>query len=102
MRVVEIATIASRPDLAPMIHKFPQSWPTFMYHDETGSIYHDDAATAYPEFVMLAVDAGQPVARLFSVPFAWDGDPSRRCRTAGGTGRSVPHTAPDPPAPRRT
>lgn len=77
MPVVEIITIAARPDLAPMISEFPQVWPSFMYHDATGSLYYDVAATEYPEFVMLAVDDGQPVARLFSVPFTWDGDPTK-------------------------
>jgi GNAT superfamily N-acetyltransferase len=77
MPVVEIFTIASRPDLASLIHEFPRVWPAFMYHDETSSLYYDDAATTYAEFVMLAVDDGQPVARLFSVPFAWDGDPTK-------------------------
>jgi GNAT superfamily N-acetyltransferase len=76
MHAVEIVTIASRPDLAPLLYEFPQAWPAFMYEDPTGGLYYADAATAYPEFVMLAIDGGQPVARLFSVPLAWDGDPT--------------------------
>jgi GNAT superfamily N-acetyltransferase len=76
IRGVEIATIAARPDLAPLLWAFPYAWPAFMYEDPTGSLYYADAATAYPEFVLVAIDGDKPIARLFSVPFAWDGDPS--------------------------
>jgi hypothetical protein len=75
MPIVEIVTIASRPDLADLLGQFPMGWPAFMYQDRTGDLYYADAATAHPDFVMLAVDDGRPVARLFSVPLAWDGDP---------------------------
>jgi GNAT superfamily N-acetyltransferase len=72
--VVEIVTLASRPDLAPLFYEFPQAWPAFMYHDETGTLYYASATTAYPEFVMLAISDGEPVARSCSVPLAWEGD----------------------------
>ena len=76
MPTVEIVTMASRPDLAPLLWAFPQAWDAFMYEDPTGSLYYADAADVYPEFVMLAVDDGHPVARMFSVPLAWDGHPA--------------------------
>ena len=72
---MEIITLASRPDLAEALFAFPGAWPPFMYEDPTSDLYYDDAATAYPEFVMLAIEGGQVVARSFSVPFRWDGDP---------------------------
>jgi hypothetical protein len=73
---VEIITLASCPDLAEPLFAFPGAWPPFMYEDPTSDLYYDAAATAYPEFVMLAVEGEQVVARSFSVPFRWDGDPA--------------------------
>ena len=75
MHVVEIVTLGSRPDLAPLFYDFPQAWPEFMYHDETGTLYYADVPTAHSHFVMLAIDGGKPAARSCSVPLAWDGDP---------------------------
>lgn len=55
-----------------------------MYQDPTASLYYADAATTYPEFVMLAIDdQGLPVARSFSVPLSWDGDLSGPLPDAG-------------------
>ena len=77
MPTVEIVTIASRPDLADLLWKFSHAWPAFMYEDPTGTLYYTDAPSAYPDFVMLAIDDhGAPIARLFSVPISWDGDPA--------------------------
>jgi hypothetical protein len=47
-----------------------------MLKDPISDLYYDDATTAYPDYVMLAVDGDEVVARSFSVPFAWDGDPA--------------------------
>lgn len=71
-------TPAARPDLADRLWEFPQAWAQFMYHDLTGGLFYDNCVELYPEYVMLALDGDRIVARSFSVPFAWDGDPSAR------------------------
>ena len=74
---VQIATVAQRPDLARLLDDF-NVWPTFMRQDPIGSLYYADPVTAYPEFVLAAVDRAEPdrlVAKGYSVPFTWDEDP---------------------------
>jgi hypothetical protein len=80
---VKIVTLASRPELAGKLYDFPGAWPTFMREDPTSNLYYTDAATAYPEFVMLALDGDDVVARSFSVPFAWQGDPAGELPAGG-------------------
>ncbi len=72
------ATIAQRPDLAPLLGSL-NPWPRFMHQDPVGWLYYADAVTAYPEFVLVAIDRDHPdqlVAKGYSVPFTWDEDPS--------------------------
>lgn len=70
---VEIVTLAARRDLVKALFEFPAAWPRFMYEDPVSNLYYNDVDAAYPEFVMLALDGGQVVARSFSVPFRWSG-----------------------------
>jgi GNAT superfamily N-acetyltransferase len=72
------ATVAERPDLAPLLDDF-NPWPRFMRQDAVASAYYADADTAYPEFILIAVDRDHPgelVAKGYSVPFTWDRDPA--------------------------
>jgi hypothetical protein len=78
MPIVEIVTIAERPEVADLLWDFPGAWPTFMYQDPISDLYYAEAASAFAEFVMLALEDGRPVARSFSAPIAWDGEPTRR------------------------
>lgn len=73
-----IATVAQRPDLAPLLDGFNE-WPEFMLQDPVGSLYYADPVAAYPDFVMVAVDRDDPgrlVAKSYSVPFTWEEDPA--------------------------
>jgi hypothetical protein len=72
---LQTVTLAERPDLADAVWAFPSAWAPFMYEDPTANLYYTDAVEAYPEFVMLGLDGDEVVARSFSVPFTWDGDP---------------------------
>jgi GNAT superfamily N-acetyltransferase len=75
---VLIATVAERPDLAPLLGDF-NAWPAFMRQDPVGSLYYTDPVEAYPEFVLVAVDRDHPdrlAAKGYSVPFTWDDDPA--------------------------
>jgi hypothetical protein len=80
---MEIVTLAERPNLAGKLFDFPAAWPAFMYEDPTAGLYYDDVDEVYPEYVMLAVVGGDVVARSFSVPFRWDGDPAANLPAGG-------------------
>jgi len=82
------ATVAQRPDLAPLLGDF-NPWPQFMHQDPVGSLYYADPVTAYPEFVLVAVDRDHPdqlVAKGYSVPFTWDEDPAESLPEDGWDG----------------
>ncbi|HWG99711.1 MAG TPA: N-acetyltransferase [Pilimelia sp.] len=66
-----ITNLADRPDLAPLLDRFPPSWPAFMYHDPLAPLAYDRATTALAEFCLVAVDRDAPdvpVAKAYSVP----------------------------------
>src|ERR1700730_18677630 len=72
-----VATFAQRPDLrgkvfGPEIHSF---MPEFMRHDPAAALYYGDGRLDhYREFGLVAIDPAEPdrpVARAFSVPFAF-------------------------------
>jgi hypothetical protein len=80
-----IANVAERPDLAPLLADF-NDWPQFMREDPVSALYYDDRVTAYPEFVLVAIDRDQPdrlVAKGYSVPFSWDKDPAESLPEGG-------------------
>jgi GNAT superfamily N-acetyltransferase len=70
-----VASIAERPDLTPMLDRFPDAWPEFMYHDPISSLYYDFVVSDYPEYCLVAVDpvTGEPVAKACTVPFSRPG-----------------------------
>jgi hypothetical protein len=72
---VRIVALAEEPELAERVYDFPSVWPTFMTKDPISDLYYADVVAAFPEYVMLAVDGDDVVARSFTAPFAWDGDP---------------------------
>lgn len=80
---MEIVTLASRPELAASLWGYPGVWPEFMRHDPTGPLYYNYCEQFFAEYVLLAVDGGQVVARSFSVPLAWDGNPAERLPDGG-------------------
>lgn len=54
-----------------------------MVKDPISDLYYHDVTDAYPEYVMVALDGDEVVARSFSAPFAWDGDPDTDLPAAG-------------------
>ncbi|MEJ3749383.1 N-acetyltransferase [Actinomycetes bacterium KLBMP 9797] len=75
---LEIATLADRPDWVPLFDQLDGFWPPFMSNDPTSGLYYGHHLSAYPDFVLLAIDraTGEPVAKAHSVPLSWDGDPA--------------------------
>lgn len=67
-----VATIAERPDLAPLLRDFPGGWPDFMYEDPIASIYYGDAVRAYPEFVRAGGRIVRVAPRSMVIPGTLD------------------------------
>lgn len=70
-----IANLAERPDLAPRLADFGDTWPEFMLSDPVANLFYGLAAAQFPQFVLVAVDEATPeraVARAFSAPFVHD------------------------------
>jgi len=79
-----IVTFAERPDLLDKVFgpEIQSAVPEFMRHDPASALYYGDARLDhYREFGLVAVDPAEPdrpVARTFSVPFAFrDGTSGR-------------------------
>jgi GNAT superfamily N-acetyltransferase len=73
---IDIASLAERPDLAPLLDAggFEEAWPEFMRWDAMGSLYYNVAHDDYPEFVFVAVDPADPgraVAKGYAAPLSW-------------------------------
>ena len=86
-----VATFAERPDLSARVFdaEIQSAVPEFMRHDPTAALYYGDGRLArYREFGLVAVDPAEPerpMARAFSVPFAFrDGTAGRDELPEGG------------------
>lgn len=68
-----IASIADRPDLAPLVWSFSGLWPQFMQQDPISALFYAQATQRFAAFTLVAYDPAdpdRPVARSCSVPFA--------------------------------
>jgi GNAT superfamily N-acetyltransferase len=86
-----VATFAERPDLLAKVFApaIASAVPEFMRHDPVGVLYYGDGHLEhYREFGLVAFDPAapeEPLARAFSVPFAFaDGTPGRDELPDGG------------------
>jgi GNAT superfamily N-acetyltransferase len=86
-----VATFAQRPDLLDKVFgpEIQSAVPEFTRHDPAGALYYRNGQLEhYSEFGLVAVDPAEPdrpVARAFSVPFAFrDGTPGRDELPDGG------------------
>jgi len=86
-----VATFAQRPDLLGKVFgpEIQSAVPEFMRHDPAGALYYRNGQIEhYSEFGLVSVDPAEPdrpVARAFSVPFAFrDGTAGRDELPDGG------------------
>lgn len=86
-----VATFARRPDLLGKVFgpEIQSAAPEFMRHDPVAALYYGDGQLdRYCEFGLVAVEPAEPdrpVARAFSVPFAFrDGTRGREELPDGG------------------
>jgi hypothetical protein len=81
---ITVATFSQRPELLGKVFgpEIQSAVPEFMRHDPAAALYYGDGCLdRYREFGLVGVDPAEPdrpVARAFSVPFAFrDGTPGR-------------------------
>jgi hypothetical protein len=86
-----IATFSERPDLLGRVFgpEIQSAVPEFMRHDPAGALYYSDRILdGYREYGLVAVhptEPDRPIARAFSVPFAFcDGTVGRDELPDGG------------------
>ncbi|MFJ3924298.1 N-acetyltransferase [Streptomyces sp. NPDC090022] len=70
MTGIEITTVAQRPELAARLWDMADTWPEFAQHDALAWLLYPRMVAELPEYVLVATDGDQVVARGFSVPFA--------------------------------
>ncbi|MCB5182679.1 N-acetyltransferase [Streptomyces antimicrobicus] len=70
MTEIEITTVAERPELAARLWDMEDLWPEFAGYDSVGRLLYPRMVTELPEYVLVATDGDEVVARAFSVPFA--------------------------------
>jgi len=81
-----VATLAERTDLIPLVNDFPAAWPEFMFHDVATAGVYDAVVLAHPEYCLVALDQladARLVAKGFTLPFSWTGDPDSNLPSAG-------------------
>ncbi|MEW1638020.1 N-acetyltransferase [Streptomyces sp. NPDC093801] len=70
MTEIEITSLARRPELAGRLWDMEDSWPEFAQHDSVAWLLYPRLVAEFPEYVFIATDGDEVVARAFSVPFA--------------------------------
>ncbi|GLX19237.1 MULTISPECIES: N-acetyltransferase [Streptomyces] len=70
MTEIVITSLAVRPELAPRLWDMEDSWPEFSQHDPVAWLLYPRLVAEFPEYVFIATDGDEVVARAFSVPFA--------------------------------
>ncbi|MER5207810.1 N-acetyltransferase [Streptomyces sp. NPDC002825] len=81
---LNISTLAERPELEGAMWSMKDLWPEFMMYDPVGWANMGRIVREFPEFVLVATDAGGAVvARGFSVPFALDVEGRRELPARG-------------------
>jgi GNAT superfamily N-acetyltransferase len=74
----DIVSLAQRPELAGKLYDdFEGAWPRFMRYDAADTVFDTLVEQAYSELTLIAFDpaTGEPVAKAYSLPFTWPGDP---------------------------
>ncbi|MFI2736968.1 N-acetyltransferase [Streptomyces sp. NPDC018711] len=72
---IHVTTLAERPELEGAMWSMKDLWPEFMLYDPVGWANMGRIVREFPEYVLVATDAGGAVvARGFSVPFRLDAE----------------------------
>ncbi len=76
---LSVASLARRPDLVPLLDRFPGAWPAFMYHDPLSGLLYAHAAGLLAAYCLVGYDPDRPdvpLAKAYSAPVHWTGDPA--------------------------
>ncbi|MEV6686696.1 GNAT family N-acetyltransferase [Streptomyces sp. NPDC051130] len=74
MTGILITTLAQRPELTGRLWDMANPWPEFALHDPVSSLLYPWMVAELNEYVFIATDGDEVVARAFSVPFALHAD----------------------------
>ncbi|MFC5186259.1 N-acetyltransferase [Actinomadura harenae] len=66
---MEITTLADRPELEHALLELSGEWPGFTGHEPVTQTRRPEIPRVFPEFVIVATEGRELVARGFSVPF---------------------------------
>ncbi|MFF0560650.1 N-acetyltransferase [Streptomyces sp. NPDC004266] len=81
---LNVTTLAERPELEGAMWSMKDLWPDFMMYDPVGWANMGRIVREFPEYVLVATDAGGAVvARGFSVPFRLDAEGRRELPSRG-------------------
>lgn len=82
---LDIAPVDRSPHRRKLLDALSGHWPAFMSQDPTGALYYGYEFDHYPEHVLVAIDVatGEPVAKAYTVPLSFDGDPADRLPDSG-------------------
>ena len=73
--LLNLVSLAERPDLVDAMWQMPNSWPRFMLEDPIGDLLFDRLPEVFPEHQYVLLDEDERVvAKVNSIPFAWTGD----------------------------
>jgi GNAT superfamily N-acetyltransferase len=71
---LQVATLAERPGLAPLLDDLLGTWPRFLHHHPLSTLFYTSVAPRHPGFCLVAVDRSapaEPVAKAYSFPVSW-------------------------------
>lgn len=71
---LQVASVAERPDLAPLLDGLLGTWPRFLHHHPLSTLFYTSVAPRHPGFCLVAVDRSAPdipVAKAYSFPVSW-------------------------------
>ncbi|WP_329193807.1 MULTISPECIES: N-acetyltransferase [unclassified Streptomyces] len=74
MTGILITTLAQRPELTGRLWDMANPWPEFARQDPVSSLLYPWMVAELNEYVFIATDGDEVVARAFSVPFALHAD----------------------------
>lgn len=69
--MIEITTLAERPELVDRLHVFEGNWPEFMLHDPIGNSLMGRVQELFPEQCVVATEDGELIAHGRSIPFVF-------------------------------
>ncbi|HET6739995.1 MAG TPA: N-acetyltransferase [Kribbella sp.] len=84
--MLEISTLAERPEYLERMYEFAGAWPAFMHNDPIGNAFMGQVPVHFPDQCVVATEDGEFVAHGRSIPFVFP-DEHRTDLPSGGWDR---------------